>query len=281
MRWRSATISGLTRSVSNAAVGPGSTAPSPTVIAASWYVRSGVRCSSAASPAAVEAHVDDRALRRRQDHGVDELLVLAAAAVAADELHPPAADGDVEHARVGGVDEVEANDLARVGVERQARLAVDEQLVAEAAHRHIRRLGGAERRDPPVLDQDVVERHDELAVGRRPVARVPRDDEDGAGQAHLLAVVLADVRVEPVQPLVGELQPVLKALADLHRPLRLVRSVVAVVEPQPVPMHGRLEIAAVLDVDDHLRALRDLAASDRGPSRCRRASARSRRRAAS
>ena len=206
----------------------------------------------------VEAHVDDRALGRRENDRLDELLPLAAAAVAADELHPAAADGDVEHARVGGVDQVEANDLAGVGVERQARLAVDEQLVAEAAHRRVRRLGGAERRDPPVLDQDVVERDDELAVGRRPVGRVVGDDEDGAVQAHLLAVVLADVRVEPVQPLVGELQPVLEALADLHRPLRLVRSVVAVVEPQPVPMHGRLEIAAILDAHGHLRALRDL-----------------------
>src|SRR5919204_200275 len=69
-------------------------------------------------------------------------------------------------------------------------------------------------------------------------AVVGRDDEDGAVQAHLLAVVLADVWVKPVQPLVGELQPILEALADLDRALGLVRAVVAVLEAQPVPMHG-------------------------------------------
>ena len=35
----------------------------------------------------IEEHVDHHALRRREDDGVDELLVLDMAAVAADELH--------------------------------------------------------------------------------------------------------------------------------------------------------------------------------------------------
>ena len=116
---------------------------------------------------------------------------------------------------------------------------------------------------------------------RRPVVGVGRDDDDVAVQAHLLAVVLADVRVVPVDAGVGERD----ACACSAPPtgigvLRLVRAVVAVVQPQPVPVHRRLQVALVVDVDDDLRALRAPAASGRGSSRCRRASAPSRRRCA-
>ena len=38
----------------------------------------------------LEQHIDDGPLRRSEDHVLDELLVLDAAAVAADELHPRA-----------------------------------------------------------------------------------------------------------------------------------------------------------------------------------------------
>ena len=48
---------------------------------------------------------------------------------------------------------------------------------------------------------------------------------------------------------VWELDPVVESAANGDRCLRLVRSVVAVLEPQPVPVHGRLEIAVVHDVD--------------------------------
>ena len=91
---------------------------------------------------------------------------------------------------------------------------------------------------------------------RRPVVGVGGDDEDVPVQAHLLAVVLADVRVVPVDAGIGELDAVGEAAADRDRRLRLVRAVVAVLDPQAVPMHGRLQVALVRDVDDDLRALR-------------------------
>ena len=47
-----------------------------------------------------------------------------------------------------------------------------------------------------------------------------------------------------------------------------------------MPVHGRLHVALVLDVDEQLRPLREPAGSGRGWSRCRRASAPSRRRCA-
>ena len=59
----------------------------------------------------VEEDVEDDPLGRREDHRLDELLVLAAAAVAADDLHPCVGDGEVEDAGVGGVGEVEADHL--------------------------------------------------------------------------------------------------------------------------------------------------------------------------
>src|SRR3712207_7918973 len=57
----------------------------------------------------------------------------------------------------------------------------------------VRRLVPAERPDRPVLDQHVVEGEDHVAVRRRPVARVLREHQDVAVEAHLLRVVLADV----------------------------------------------------------------------------------------
>ena len=60
----------------------------------------------------LEQHVHDDALRRREDDRLDELLALDPAAVAADELHARARQRDVEHARVGRVRQVEADDLA-------------------------------------------------------------------------------------------------------------------------------------------------------------------------
>ncbi len=206
----------------------------------------------------VEEHVDDDALGRRQHHVVDELLVLDVAAVAADELDLSSGERDLEHARVRGVRQVEPDHFAELGRERWIRLAADEQHVAEAAHRRVGRLGAAERRDLAVLDQDVIERQRDLAVHRRPVVRVGGLDEHVAVEAHLLAVVLADVGVVPVDAGVGEGDVRGVALAGGHRPLGLVGSVVAVLEPQPVPVDGRLQIALVLDVDDDLGALAHL-----------------------
>jgi hypothetical protein len=103
-------------------------------------------------------------------------------------------------------------------------------------------------------------------VDRGPVAGILGEDEHVAVQAHLLAVVLADVRVVPVEPWVREGDPRAQAPADGDRRLRLVRAVVAVLEPQAVPVHGRLEIAAVDDVDLDLRALPHLERGSRDGS---------------
>ena len=51
--------------------------------------------------------------------------------------------------------------------------AADEENVAEPSHRRERRLRTAERRDPAVLDQDVVERQQQLAVATLTTTREP------------------------------------------------------------------------------------------------------------
>ena len=61
----------------------------------------------------------------------------------------------------------------------------------------------------------------------------------------------------PVGPGIRELHPGGKALADSDRRLGLVRPVVAVLEPQAVPVDGRVHVALVLDVHRDLGALLD------------------------
>ena len=132
-------------------------------------------------------------------------------------------------------------------------LAADQQHVAEPAHRRIGRFGGTERGDLAVLQQQVIQGQQHVPVGRRPVAGVRWDDQDVAVQAHLLGVVLPDVRVVPVQARVGEADPVGELAADRDRCLGFVGdAVVLVFQAQPVPVHGRLQIALVDDVDDYL-----------------------------
>ena len=204
---------------------------------------------------AVEQDIDDDSLGRSEDHVVDELLVLDVAAVAADELHPHARQLDLEHPRVGRVGQIEAHHLAELRCQREIRLTADQQHVAEPAHRRVGRLGAAERRNLAVFEQDVVEREHQVTVRGRPVVRVGRLDEHVAVQAHLLPVVLADVRVVPVQTRIGERDARGEPFAHGHRRLRLVRSVVAVLQPQPMPVNRGVHVALVLDVDDDLRAL--------------------------
>ena len=93
---------------------------------------------------------------------------------------------------------------------------------------------------------------------RRPVVRLGGDDEDVAVLAELLAVVLANVRVVPVDARVRERDAAGEASADRDRRLRLVRTVEAIFEPQPVPVDGLLEIALVDDVDVELSRTRSV-----------------------
>ena len=109
-----------------------------------------------------------------------------------------------------------------------------------------------------LLDQYVIERQEKLTVGGRPVVGLARNDEDVPVQAQLLPVVLADVRVVPVRTRVGKAHLIGEGLADRDRRLRLVGAVVAVLEPQAVPVHGRIHVAAIRDVHCDRRVLRGL-----------------------
>ena len=104
-----------------------------------------------------EEHVDDDTLRRGKQHLVDEFLVLVMPGVGADQLHLSARHSYVEDAGVRRVGEVEAHDLAALGLELEVRLSGDEHHVAETPHRDVRRLRLPEGGDVPALDQDVVE----------------------------------------------------------------------------------------------------------------------------
>ena len=182
-------------------------------------------------PWLVEQNINHHALRRRENHVLDELLVLDMAAVAAHELHPRPRERNLEHSCVGGVRQVEPDNLAEPRVQGEIGLTAHQQHIAEAAHRRVVRLGAAERRDLPILQQDVVEREKDLAVDRRPIVGIGRLDQHVPVQPHLLAVVLADVRVVPVDAGIRKRDLGREAIADEDRGLRLVRSVVAVLKP--------------------------------------------------
>ena len=124
----------------------------------------------------VEEDVDADALGRREQDFLDEFLALMAAAVAADELHLRPAHPDVEDPGVGGVNEVQAHDLAPAGSLGELGLAVDQHHVP---NRPIAVKVGpelAKGTHPPVLDQDVVEGDCQLAIDRRPVVLIARPD---------------------------------------------------------------------------------------------------------
>ncbi len=113
-------------------------------------------------PGGAEKHVDDRTFRRREQHLTGERLALVPAAVATDQLGAGAADGKVEDPRVRGVDQIQAHDLACRRLAGEVGLAVDQHHVAVPAHRDIGRPGAAERRDVPVLDQQVIQGEGQL-----------------------------------------------------------------------------------------------------------------------
>ena len=177
--------------------------------------------------------------------------MFVAAAVGADELHLRLLHADVEHTGVGGVGEVEADDLAETRVQCELRLAGDQQDVAESPHRGVCRFGAAERGHFPVLDEDVVQSEQDLAVNWRPVVDLVWDDKDVAVKPKLLAVVLTDVWVVPVHARIGELEVVGEVAANRDRRLGFVGSVIAVIQPQPVPMHGVGVVTLIRDVDGH------------------------------
>ncbi len=206
--------------------------------------------------------------------------MLVVAAVAADELHPRARQRHVEDARVGGVGQVEAHDLAAPA--RRARGRARRATSITLPKRPIATCVVSDALKGAILPSSIRTSSsvsEQLAVDRRPVVRVGRDDEDVAVEAHLLAVVLADVRVVPVDAGIGNVHLVGEASrrpgsAPASRACRRSGSRAAARASARSP-RGRRRF---VDVDGDRRALADLAASGRESSRCRRASAPSRRR---
>jgi hypothetical protein len=85
--------------------------------------------------------------------------------------------------------------------------------------------------------------------------RVRWQHHDVPVKAKLLAVVLSDVRVVPVDARVREPKLVGELTPDGDRALGLVGAIESIVEAEPVPVHGRLEVAVVADTHDQLASL--------------------------
>ena len=100
---------------------------------------------------------------------------------------------------------------------------------------------------PPVLDEQVVQRDDHLSVHRRPAVRIGGNDNDVAVQPHVEPVVLSHVGVVPVEALIRTANLVDEVATDGDWCLCLVRhTVVPVVEPESMPMHGGLDFSLVV-----------------------------------
>src|SRR6185369_12715267 len=108
---------------------------------------------------------------------------------------------------------------------------------------------------------------EQLAIDWRPVLGIVRGNDDVAVHPELLCVVLAYVRVVPVNARIRETQLVRKAGAGrhgrLHALVLAVRNTIEpMVQPQAMPMNRRVYIGVVGEVDRSLGALLDL---ERGP----------------
>ena len=229
----------------------------------------------------VEEDVDGDPLRRGEQHLFDELLALDAATVATDKLHPRAIDGDVEYASIGRVDEVQADDLAGDDLLSELGLAVDQHRVAESTHRGEVRARPTERDHLPVLDHHVIKGDRQLAVGRSPVALIAGADDDRPVETHLLGVVLAQMRVVPVDAGIRELDPAGVGLADLDWVLGVAGHTIGLVgKAKAVPVDSGLDVAAVGGSRPRPQSPRRPPGRAPGSSRCRPAFAPRRRQAA-
>src|ERR671914_628871 len=88
-----------------------------------------------------------------EHHVVDEGLSLVSTAVTTDQLHPRAAEREVEDPCVRRVHEIEAYDLPHGRLAREVRLAVDQHDVAEPPHRGVVGAGAVEGRDVTFLEE--------------------------------------------------------------------------------------------------------------------------------
>ena len=165
-------------------------------------MRSGVRCSSVSPPGA-EENVDDHAFRGGEEHLLDELLLLIVAAVPRRPASSAPQARRLEDPGVRGVREVEADDLVTLRFQREVRLPGDEHDVAEATHGDEGRpcgLNGDTFPSSMKMSSSVSSSSCWLAAS----SRARRGRRGFAVQADLLPVVLADVRVVPVDAGVRE-----------------------------------------------------------------------------
>src|SRR2546425_5460696 len=95
-------------------------------------------------------------------------------------------------------------------------------------------------------------------MNRGPVVWIGGNHEDIPVETHLLAVVLADVWVIPIDAGIKETKPVGRVASDLHGGLCFMNTVVTVLDTQTVPMHRSLQVPFIDNVDDGFRSLRDL-----------------------
>ena len=79
----------------------------------------------------------------------------------------------------------------------------------------------------------------------RPVVSLTRDNEQVSVETEPPGHSPPDMRVVPVGASVGEGHLVRESLSDRNRRLRLVRTIEAVLDANPVPMDSRVHVAAV------------------------------------
>ena len=221
------------------------------------------RLTSDTSPGSLEADVDHVALGRRDGDVVDPGFPLVAAEIRRHDLHAP------RPARLLSNDTLKTRVLetlvrkSRTTSPRRARvvparLAVDEQHVAEAPHQRMGRRLEAIPDRPAVSHEQVVEHQHLFAVGRarRSADRASgrADCRRGRGPAGCLRDGAGDTsrcrhrgsgRGSRTTPPGGN--GILRDVRDAVEPI---------VEPHAVPVHGRREVGAVHEPHDDRRAPR-------------------------
>ena len=140
------------------------------------------------------------------------------------------------------------------------RLAIDQKLVPETAHERVRGVLPAKggRTGTVGGEQQIVEEKNGFMMHGAKVVRVTRVDAQVAVEAEFLLDIFAVVRVVPVDPGIGKVDAVLKAVAWIHGGLCDARhAIVPVVEPNAVPVNRSREVELVREIDRDRRVLCD------------------------
>ena len=218
------------------------------------------RFTSADVAAGRKAHVDDVALGRRDRDVIDPRFALVAPKIGGDDFHARVAlKRQIEDARARHVGEEKAHDLAAANTRLPARLAVDQEHIAESSHQRVRGRFVAVTDRSTVGNEQVVEHQHFIAVGGRVIAGIARRDQQVAVEAEILQHVLAMVRVIPVDTRIAEMHAVFERLARRDRILRQMRHTVeSIVQPDAVPMDGRRKVRAIDEAHRNRRRFVDL-----------------------